>query len=131
MVSRRRLPLPTDRYCHSVPKFQPPELLLEEQLGRLLMVRRPKLGSYGMSADPFRSARTGGVDAPFFRRCRPHIRVKVGRPFPRVRARVRYFPFFSFTSSPVWRKVLSNSSISVKVLSIGVHAFASSREEAP
>lgn len=61
------MPLSTDRYCHPVPKFQPPELLPEEQLGRLLVVRRPKLGSYGVSAEPFRCARTDGVDTPFFR----------------------------------------------------------------
>lgn len=103
----------------------------EEQLGRLLVVRTMKLGSYGVSAEPFRSASAGGVVAPFFRRCRPLIRVKVGRPFSRVRARVRYFPFFPFTSSPVWRNVLIHSLISVKALSIWVHAFASSREGVP
>lgn len=61
------MPLSTDRYCHPVPKFQPPESLPEERLGRLLVVRTMRLGSYGVSAEHFRIARTGGVDAPFFR----------------------------------------------------------------
>lgn len=60
------MPLPTGRCRRPFPKAQPPESLPEEQLGRLLVVRRPKLGSYGVSAEPFRCARTGGVDAPFF-----------------------------------------------------------------
>lgn len=61
------MPLPADRCCRPFPKAQPPELLPEEQLGRLLVVRRPKLGSYGVSAEHFRIARTGGVVAPFFK----------------------------------------------------------------
>lgn len=61
------MPLSTDRYCHPVPKFQPPELLPEEQLGRLSMVKRSKLAPFGVSAEHFRIARTGSVDAPFFR----------------------------------------------------------------
>lgn len=61
------MPLPVDRCRGPFPKAQPPELLPEERLGRLLVVRTMKLCSYSVSAEPFRSARTGGVDAPFFR----------------------------------------------------------------
>ena len=61
------MPLPADRCRRPCPKAQPPEALPEEQLGRLLVVRTMKLGSYGVSAEPFRSASSGGVVAPFFR----------------------------------------------------------------
>ena len=129
MVSRSRLSLPTDRYCHSVPKFQPPELLPEEQLGRLLVVRRPKLAPFGVPAERFRGVRTEGVSVLFFRRRAPRVGVKMGRPFLRVRARVHRFSFFAFTSSPVCRKVLTYSLIRVKALPAWVHLFAFSREE--
>ena len=61
------MPLPADRCRRPFPKAQPPESLPEERLGRLLVVRTMRLGSYGVSAEHFRIARTGGVDAPFFR----------------------------------------------------------------
>ena len=61
------MPLPADRCRRPFPKAQPPELLPEEQLGRLSMVKRSKLAPFGLSPEPFRSARTGGVVVPFFR----------------------------------------------------------------
>ena len=93
-------PLPTDCYYHPVPTFQPPELLPEEQLGRLAMVRSPKLAPFGVPAERFRGVRTEGVSVLFFRRRAPRVGVKMGRPFPRVRARVHRFSFFAFTRMP-------------------------------
>ena len=95
--------LPTDCYCHSVPKFQPPELLPEEQLGRLLVVRRPKLAPFGVPAERFRIARTGGVSVPSFRRRAPRIEGEGWAPIPsRTRARPPFFVFclHSFTRMP-------------------------------
>ena len=58
------MPLPACRCRRPFPKAQPPELLPEERLGRLPVVRTMKLGSYGVSAEPFRSASAGGVVVP-------------------------------------------------------------------
>ena len=122
---------PTDCYSHPVPKFQPPELLPEEQLGRLAWcgVRSSLRSVYRPSVF--------GAPAPVVSLCPPSgdvpraLGVKVEHPFSRVRARDRRFSFFAFTPSPVCRKMLTYSSIRVKAFPVWVHAFASSREEAP
>ena len=97
------MPLPTDCYCHPVPTFQPPELLPEEQLGRLAMVRNPELAPFGVPAERFRIARTGGVSVPSFRRRAPHIGGEGWVPIlSRTRARPPFFVFclHSFTRMP-------------------------------
>ena len=96
MVSRSRLSLPTDRYCHSVPKFQPPELLPEEQLGRLLVVRRPKLAPFDVPAERFRGVRTEGVSVLFFRRRAPRVGGEDGAP---ILSRTRESTVFRFLPS--------------------------------
>ena len=95
-MSRSRLSLPTDRYCHSVPKFQPPELLPEEQLGRLLVVRRPKLAPFGVPAERFRGVRTEGVSVLFFRRRAPRVGGEDGAP---ILSRTRASTVFRFLPS--------------------------------
>ena len=60
------MPLPT-AVAVRFQKLNRPSRSPEEQLGRLLVVRTMRLGSYGVSAEHFRIARTGGVVAPFFR----------------------------------------------------------------
>ena len=66
------------------------------------MVRSPKLAPFGVPAERFRIARTGGVSVLFFRRRAPRVGVKMGSPFPRVRARPPFFVFclHSFTRMP-------------------------------
>ena len=96
MVSRSRLSLPTDRYCHSVPKFQPPELFPEEQLGRLLVVRRPKLAPFDVPAERFRGVRTEGVSVLFFRRRAPRVGGEDGAP---ILSRTRASTVFRFLPS--------------------------------
>ena len=97
------MPLPTDRCRRPFPKAQPPESLPEEQLGRLLVVRSPKLAPFGVPAERFRIARIGGVSVPFFRRRAPRIEGEGWAPIPsRTRARPPFFVFclHSFTRMP-------------------------------